>query len=56
MGIGGLDSVYANGGQTVGQEMIVKINLLIKNQTVVYSQTALKEIPVNLITSKRLVD
>jgi len=39
----------ANGGQTVGQEMIVKC--LIKNQTVFYSQDALKETNVSTITS-----
>ena len=39
----------ANGGQTVGKEMIVKC--LIKNQTVFYSQDALKETNVSIITS-----
>jgi hypothetical protein len=45
--------VIANGGQTVGQEMIVTI--IIKNQTVGSSQNVLKEINVNSITNKKLV-
>jgi hypothetical protein len=46
-------SFDANGGQIVGQVMIV--NFIIKNQTVSSSQNALKEINVNSITNKRHV-
>ena len=46
-------SVIANGGQTVGQEMIV--TYIIKDQTVGSSQNVLKEINVNSITNKKLV-
>ena len=46
-------NLHANGGLFVLKE--IHVIFLIKNQIVVYSHFALKEIPVNSITSKRIV-